>query len=370
MRIRGLSAITAILLLQGTASLAAEPAKLQRLSLQPTLSLNHQHHGEVRYGFVPSGKFLITWEMHPGDGRGYLEVWATESWLRLKPIALQSSWSYSVEFLPSDDLLLTGSEIKEDYTYGREAIWLLTMPTCESKLLTARREFSVYSRDGRLRAYHPKGTRGEPNETRIVVEDSATGRIVSDFSPYESWSSPEGFTPGGECLLFRGSDFPERKFQPKAVQEKLRAEPPFRVWDLVKNQEYRPWRILEAGQSLVGFSKDATKVITSTVPGGIWVTDLRTGRSVAHYGSAGYGISLSPDGEYAVFGGYDRETTVWHYPSGRAVTWLSHRDAPTDARFSPDGKWVVTTGYREDNRILLWDTEKIRNAMTGRSSIR
>ena len=78
MRIRGLSAITAILLLQGTASLAAEPAKLQRLSLQPTLYLDHQHHGEVRYGFVPSGKFLITWEAHPSDGRGYLEVWATE----------------------------------------------------------------------------------------------------------------------------------------------------------------------------------------------------------------------------------------------------------------------------------------------------
>jgi len=357
-------------LLQGGALLAADAAREQRLGLQPSLSLDHQHHAEIRFGFVPSGKFLITWEGNPGDTGGYLAVWATDPWRRLNAISLHSSWSYSVEFLPADQIVLAGREIKGDHTYGREAIWLVTMPTCESKLLTGRPEFSVFSRDGRLRAFHPKGTRGEPSDTRIVVEDSTTRRIVSDFSPYQSWSSPEGFTPGGECLLFRGSDFPERKFQPTAVQEKLRAEPPFRVWNLTKNQEYRPWRILEAGQILDGFSKDAMKVISSSVPGGIWVTDLRTGRSVAHYGSAGYGISLSPDGEYVVFGGYDRETTVWHYPSGRAVTWLSHRDTPTSALFSPDGKWVVTTGYREDNRILLWDTEKIRKAMTGRSSIR
>lgn len=370
MRVHGLSAITTILLLQAGASLAAKPANLQRLSLQPALSLNHQHHSEIGYGFVPSGKFLVTWEGNPGDTGGYLAVWAADSWRRLNAISLQSSWSYSVEFLPTDQIVLTGREIKGDHTHGREAIWLLTMPTCESKLLTGRPEFSVYSRDGRLRAFNPKGPRGEPSDTRIVVEDSTTRRIIADFSPYQSWSSPEGFTPSGECLLIRGSDFPERKVQPKAVQEQLLAEPPLRVWDLVKSREYRPWRILEAGQRLVGFSKDATKVITSTVPGGIWVTDLRTGRSVAHYGSAGYGISLSPDGEYVVFGGYDREATVWHYPSGRAVTWLSHRDAPTSALFSPDGKWVVTTGYREDNRILLWDADKIRNAMKGRSSIR
>jgi WD40 repeat protein len=76
-----------------------------------------------------------------------------------------------------------------------------------------------------------------------------------------------------------------------------------------------------------------------------------------------YVISLSPDGEYVLLPRYDGQTIVWHYPSGRTVTWLSHHDAPTSALFSPDGRWVLTTGYRQDNRILAWDVGQIRNGL-------
>ncbi|HTJ34039.1 MAG TPA: NB-ARC domain-containing protein [Dactylosporangium sp.] len=65
-------------------------------------------------------------------------------------------------------------------------------------------------------------------------------------------------------------------------------------------------------------------------------------------------IAISPDGTWLVTTGYDGSARIWDAATGRLRTELvGHRHAVGAAAVSADGTWLLTAGY--DGTIRLWD---------------
>ncbi len=81
-----------------------------------------------------------------------------------------------------------------------------------------------------------------------------------------------------------------------------------------------------------------------------------------------HGVSFSPDGQKIVCGfhAYSKDTnqfSVWSTRTGNPVLTLQADDmAIKYARFSPDGRWLVTTG--PTNSIVFWDAQTGRRTKT------
>ena len=65
-------------------------------------------------------------------------------------------------------------------------------------------------------------------------------------------------------------------------------------------------------------------------------------------------VAISPDGRFAVSGGWDATVKVWDLVKGRLVRTLDDHTQPVEAvSFSPDGKWIASGGL--DGVVRLWD---------------
>ena len=63
-------------------------------------------------------------------------------------------------------------------------------------------------------------------------------------------------------------------------------------------------------------------------------------------------VAFSPDGRRLLSASRDRDAILWDVASGKALRVLrAHFGAVSDARFSPDGRWIVTAGPRS---VGLW----------------
>jgi WD40 repeat protein len=70
-------------------------------------------------------------------------------------------------------------------------------------------------------------------------------------------------------------------------------------------------------------------------------------------------VTFSDDGSLLVSSSLDHDARVWDVSAGELVHVLQHNTAVHDARFSPDGKWVVTAA----NRTGLWDVRDGSNLL-------
>ena len=78
-------------------------------------------------------------------------------------------------------------------------------------------------------------------------------------------------------------------------------------------------------------------------------------RFVGHSGNV-FGAAFSPDGKYVLTSGADATVRLWDTTTGNEVRrFIGHTDDVRSVAFSPDGKYILTSS--NDGTARLWFTD-------------
>ena len=129
-----------------------------------------------------------------------------------------------------------------------------------------------------------------------------------------------------------------------------------RVW--LSNGQMR--HVLRHGGELaaLAITPNGRVVATAGADGAIALWDLRTSRRVATlvgHRDAVTALAFSPDGRRLASASADHTARVWGVRTGRVVELVGHDDVLTSVVFHPRGRVVLTTSRGEDDNVILWD---------------
>lgn len=147
--------------------------------------------------------------------------------------------------------------------------------------------------------------------------------------------------------------------RPLEGEEDLRGWEWWRLMHLCHQSE-RNWQFAAPVES-VAFSPDGSRFVSAAWDGHARVFDLETGNelfALQHQGQYVHAAKFSPDGRYIVTGSNDPTGFVrlWNAETGEPLkSFFGHQDAVLSVRFSQDGRRLVTTSY--DNTARLWDVD-------------
>ena len=139
-----------------------------------------------------------------------------------------------------------------------------------------------------------------------------------------------------------------------------------RLWDAATGQPSTP-PLVPCGFGHAAFSPDATRIITATFRGGARLWDApRAGRSPQPWTAKAIvqDVAFSPDGRYVITasatspwakGTGAAEARIWDAETGRRIGSLPHTQEILRARFSPDGRRILTAGRDGIARIWIWE---------------
>ena len=343
-------------------------------SLASEMELVHDHFGPIDLVFTPDGKYLVTWEPQPEQrDTTKLYIWETRHWDPVGMLDLDENFNHEVDVLP-DNSILHGMMDRGGGNFHQYRIVPPAIPEdpveplpLKQTLVELRRRWSDCSPDGRYEAYRPLED-GIPSRTRIVVTDLETGATAADFVPYRGLAKVQGFSPDSRYLIFNGThDQGSARAAPRSAEE-LPAEPPMRIWDLAANRESPRWTEAPRGAGkwrLLGFSSAGRQMVCLDDQATVWVVDFQTGTPVSQYelpdGLAN--ATLSPDGTMLAFGSEDGQTTALDLPTQRSYSWDASSDINSRYVFSPDSRYLVSSGSEQSSMVLIWETAAIRRAM-------
>ena len=220
----------------------------------------------------------------------------------------------------------------------------------------------------------------DPGEPAI----HASFRRLLDQLREEAHRGP-GYAAGNllNLLLYMGVDVTGYDFSRLAVwqaylQESTIRDLSFASSDLTGSVFYDVFgMVLE-----VAFSPDGSLLAAGDGTGQIRLWDISRGRQILSFQAhddAVWAVSFSPDGKWLASGSADKTVRLWNVSSGAVLEHsgqerldashagrilVGHRSRIQSLTFSPDGKWLASSG--EDRTIRIWDlhTGELRNTLT------
>ena len=131
------------------------------------------------------------------------------------------------------------------------------------------------------------------------------------------------------------------------------------IWDVGERRA-----ISELGHEshgpVVSFSPNGNLLACATLDGRLRIVELPGGKQSTYepHGGAIRTIGLSPGGGRLATGGYDGAVRVWDVSTGRLLKTLSKPwSSVAQIVFSPDGRWMVATGYGKHWGGTLFELE-------------
>jgi WD40 repeat protein len=241
--------------------------------------------------FSPDGKVLASVGQ---DHR--IRLWEVPTWRPLRTLAGHTGWIRSIVFSPAGKILATAAHD------GTVRLWDLSTGREIGEPIPSTIRFVVFSADGKTLAFT------KPDEA-IALWDVANGKEIRTLNA-ERNSNSAAFAPDGRTLAIASN--PDR------------GESVIRLWDTAAGKEL--WH--SAGHKLAAWS-----------------------------------VAFSPDGKTLASGGQDPyderggehgSIKLWDPATGKELRAVSGLPQIVDTvRFSPDGKYLVSTG--RNGSTILWD---------------
>ncbi|MCK2220447.1 protein kinase [Actinomadura sp. ATCC 31491] len=198
-----------------------------------------------------------------------------------------------------------------------------------------------------------------PEETGMVdIRDARTGRSVRRFRGHDVDVNEVAFSPGGALLATTGDDGSAR------------------VWNVRTGTQAAGFtsRSLPGGEVWApSFSPDVALLAAAWKDEGlVRVLDAATGRVKREFRTAGKPTvtRFSPDGgRLAILARDPNEAAVVDVASRkRLFTLRGVTSLLTDVEWSPDGRWIATTGIDANARVWEATTGKLRFTLQGHTS--
>ncbi len=149
------------------------------------------------------------------------------------------------------------------------------------------------------------------------------------------------------------------------------SEPDLRHWEWGRlahlcRLSHRNWR-LDGPVDAVAFAPDGQHFASGDWDGKarLWKIDSDKPEHVFEHGEYVHAVAYDGEGIRLATGSSDHTVRIYGCQDGKLLqTLVGHTDAVLSVQFSPDGQWLVSSGY--DNTARLWDLESEGDQESGK----
>ncbi len=180
------------------------------------------------------------------------------------------------------------------------------------------------------------------------IWQTQTGKLLATLPVGGLFVHSVAFSPDGQFVAIGGND--KRGF--------------VRIWNAQTGQPVptpEGFKEHTDGVLSVAFSRDGTKLLTSSFDKTARLWDVKSGRQLQIYKGHSWWVwsaAFSPDESRIVTASQDGSVIIWNTETAtRDKQFLEHQGPVYSAAFAPDGKHVVTGGY--DTRVLVWQPKDV-----------
>jgi WD40 repeat protein len=344
-------------------TMQAETALRQTLPESHVQAVARGHTDAVSLAaFSPDGRWVVT-----GSFDRTARVWEAATGRCLAELRGHSGWVYCASFSSDNKTVVTASK---DDPVAR--IWEAATGRCLAELRghTAPVNWAAFSPDG-------KSVVTASDDKTARVWETGTGKELAVLRGHQDVLWGAAFSPDGQRIVTGGRDRTGHLWSTRNWQNvsQLHGDTEFggmllfsrdghwlttksgdavHVWEMKTGRHLTELRGHPSKALAAAFSPGGDLIVTGGDDGTARLWEAATGRSLKElrgHTSKVVSVAFSPDGKLVLTSSWDGTSRIWELSTGQ--TWKELRGQPLGrglaghAGFSPDGKWVVTSGGHE-----------------------
>jgi WD40 repeat protein len=176
------------------------------------------------------------------------------------------------------------------------------------------------------------------NDNTARIWDAVTGKLIATLAGHSGEVQNAYFSRDGRLVLTNAKDGTARIWATRPIRAVVLS---------VEGYSF----------ASAAFSPDSRRVATGSSDGTARIWDVETGEQIKlldEHAEAVSGVTFSADGQFLLTWSADKTARIWSSETGEQIAVLVHDGTVRSARFSPDGRRVVT---KVGNGARIWDRE-------------